>query len=175
MSEEDYSADPYATEEPTEETTDYSEEVAEEEDPTNPTILYFSYGLIHAWLAVLGFLIYGYYPGLMSSNSWWKVQCPSTSWTTVSVTAATAAGTADCLVPTAACPTIYLQSNNAAGTALVEGWNLSDCRKAAPVSQWDTVAYTMLIGDGLVFLVWLLNTILGNNGGLMHMIFFRLF
>lgn len=33
----------------------------------------------------------------------------------------------------------------------------------------------MLIGDGLVFLVWLLNTILGNNGGLMHMIFFRTF
>jgi hypothetical protein len=24
-------------------------------------------------------------------------------------------------------------------------------------------------------LVWLLNTILGNNGGLMHMIFFRIF
>jgi hypothetical protein len=33
----------------------------------------------------------------------------------------------------------------------------------------------MIIGDGLVFFVWLLNTILGNNGGLMHMIFFRLF
>jgi hypothetical protein len=57
----------------------------------------------------------------------------------------------------------------------IPGWTLSDCRKAAPVSQWSTVAYTMLIGDGLVFLVWLLNTILGNNGGLMHMIFFRIF
>ena len=33
----------------------------------------------------------------------------------------------------------------------------------------------MMIGDGLVFLVWLLNTILGNNGGMMHMIFFRIF
>jgi hypothetical protein len=33
----------------------------------------------------------------------------------------------------------------------------------------------MLIGDGLVFFVWLLNTILGNTGGLMHMIFFRIF
>ncbi len=107
MSEEDYAADPYATEEPTE-ATDYSEEVAEEEDPSNPTILYFAYGIIHVWLAVLGFLIYGYYPGLMSSNSWWKVQCPSTAWTTVSVTAATAAGTAKCATPTAACPTIVL-------------------------------------------------------------------
>ena len=60
-------------------------------------------------------------------------------------------------------------------TAYTPGWTLSACQKAAPVSQWSTVAYTMLIGDGLVFFVWLLNTILGNNGGLMHMIFFRIF
>jgi hypothetical protein len=91
------------------------------------------------------------------------------------VAAAVTAATADCPTPTAACPTIFLQTNNASGTAYIEGWNLSDCRKAAPVSQWNTVAYTMIIGDGLVFLVWLLNTILGNNGGLMHMIFFRIF
>jgi hypothetical protein len=179
MSEEDYSADPYATEEPTEETTDYSEEVAEEEEePKNPTILYFAYGIIHVWMAVLGFLIYGYYPGLMSSNSWWKAQCPSTAWTTVTLAASTTAGctaVSGTGAASAACPTIVLYTNNAAGTALVPGWTLSDCQKAAPVSQWSTVAYTMLIGDGLVFLVWLLNTILGNNGGLMHMIFFRIF
>jgi hypothetical protein len=112
MSEEDYSADPYATEEPTEETTDYSEEAAveEEEDPTNPTILYFAYGIIHVWMAVLGFLIYGYYPGLMSSNSWWKVQCPSTAWTAATLTAATTAKTAGCTGAdaTAACPTVVL-------------------------------------------------------------------
>ena len=110
MSEEDYSADPYATEEPTEETTDYSEEAAvEEEEPTtNPTILYFAYGIIHVWMAVLGFLIYGYYPGLMSSNTWWKVQCPSTAWTATSITAAVSAATADCTAPTATCPTIVL-------------------------------------------------------------------
>ena len=174
MSEEDYSADPYATEEPTEETTDYSEEAAvEEEEPKNPTILYFAYGIIHVWMAVLGFLIYGYYPGLMSSNTWWKVQCPSTAWTAATITTAAAASTADCSVPTATCPTILLATNNA--TVNTRGWTLSACQKAAPVSQWSTVAYTMLIGDGLVFFVWLLNTILGNNGGLMHMIFFRIF
>ena len=106
MSEEDYSADPYATEYAEETTTDYSEEAAveEEEEPTNPTILYFAYGIIHVWMAVLGFIIFGYYPGLMSSNTWWKVQCPSTSWNSVSVTAAKAALTADCDVPTATCP-----------------------------------------------------------------------
>jgi len=176
MSEEDYSADPYATEEPTEETTDYSEEAAvEEEEPKNPTILYFAYGIIHVWLAVLGFLIYGYYPGLMSSNTWWKAQCPSTAWTISSLTTATSGGTAGCVstAASAACPTVVLMTNNA--TAYTPGWTLSACQKAAPVSQWSTVAYTMLIGDGLVFFVWLLNTILGNNGGLMHMIFFRIF
>ena len=97
MSEEDYSADPYATEEPTtEETTDYSEEVAEEEKPMRPTILYFGYGLIHVWLSVLGFIIFGYYPGLMSSNSWWKIQCPETAWNTVSVAKAVTDKVADC-------------------------------------------------------------------------------
>jgi hypothetical protein len=116
MSEEDYSADPYATEEPTEETTDYSEEAAveEEEDPTNPTILYFAYGIIHVWMAVLGFLIYGYYPGLMSSNTWWKAQCPSTAWTSTSIPLAVTAGTAGCTAASgtgaasAACPTVVL-------------------------------------------------------------------
>jgi hypothetical protein len=173
MSEEDYSADPYATEYAEETTTDYSEEAAveEEEEPTNPTILYFAYGIIHVWLAVLGFLIYGYYPGLMSSNSWWKVQCPSTAWTAASLALSTTAGCNT--TPTAACPAMLLYTNNASPN--IPGWTLSDCQKAAPVSQWSTVAYTMLIGDGLVFLVWLLNTILGNNGGLMHMIFFRIF
>lgn len=170
MSEEDYSADPYATE-----NTDYSEEVAEEEDPTNPTILYYGYGLIHVWLSVLGFIIFGYYPGLMSSNSWWKVQCPETAWTTVTVAKAITDKTADCSPATASCPTIVLQTNAAAGTSYVKGWALSDCRKAAPVSQWNTVALTLLIGDGLVSFVWLLNTILGNDGGMMHMIFFRIF
>jgi hypothetical protein len=100
MSDEYYSNEP----EEYEETTDYSEEMAEEEDPSNPTILYFAYGIIHVWMAVLGFIIFGYYPGLMSSNTWWKVQCPSTSWNSVSVTAAKAALTADCDVPTATCP-----------------------------------------------------------------------
>jgi len=33
----------------------------------------------------------------------------------------------------------------------------------------------MLIGDGLVSLVWILNTIIGNNGGMLHMIFLRAF
>lgn len=33
----------------------------------------------------------------------------------------------------------------------------------------------MMIGDGFVVFVWLLNTIIGNNGGVIHLIFFRIF
>ena len=31
----------------------------------------------------------------------------------------------------------------------------------------------MLIGDGLASLIWILNTVIGNNGGMLHMIFWR--
>lgn len=33
----------------------------------------------------------------------------------------------------------------------------------------------MLIGDGLISLIWLLNTIIGNNGGMLRTIFWRTF
>lgn len=33
----------------------------------------------------------------------------------------------------------------------------------------------MLIGDGLISLIWLLNTIIGTNGGMLRMIFWRTF
>jgi hypothetical protein len=33
----------------------------------------------------------------------------------------------------------------------------------------------MMIGDGFVVLVWLLNTIIGISGIMMHIIFFRIF
>ena len=90
MSEADYAADPYATDDTA--TTDYAAEevAAPEEEAKNPTILYFAFGLLHIWTAVLGLLIYGWYPGLINSNSWWKIQCPTTAWTAAS--AATDAG-----------------------------------------------------------------------------------
>lgn len=62
-----------------EETTDYSEEAAAEQE--NPTIIYFAYGVIHVWMTILGYIIFSYYPGLMSSNAWWKLQCPSSLYT----------------------------------------------------------------------------------------------
>ncbi len=41
------------------------------------------------------------------------------------------------------------------------------------MKQWSTLAYTMMIGDGLISLIWILNTVIGNNGGMLHMIFWR--
>ena len=85
MSEADYAAVPYATDDTA--TTNYAaEEVATpEEEAKNPTILYFAFGLLHIWTAVLGLLIYNWYPGLISNNSWWKLQCPTTAWNLVSI------------------------------------------------------------------------------------------
>ena len=163
--------DPYAT--TTTDTTDYSAEevAAPEEEVKNPTILYFGWGVLNIWMVVLGFLIWGYYPGLMTSSTWWKQQCPSTAWTAAAITAAIAASTANCTTPTATCPTILLATNNAAVS--IAGWTLDKCRSAAPISQWSTLAYTMMIGNGLMSLIWILNTIIGNNGGMLHMIFWR--
>jgi hypothetical protein len=31
----------------------------------------------------------------------------------------------------------------------------------------------MMIGDGIVSLIWILNTLKGNNGGFLHLIFWR--
>jgi len=80
--------DPYATADPyAADATE--EELAPEEEAKNPTIFYFAYGVLHIWMAVLGFLIYGYYPGLLTSNTWWALQCPSTAWTATTIAAAT--------------------------------------------------------------------------------------
>ena len=81
MTETDYAADPYATDDTV--TTDYAAEevAAPEEEAKNPTMLYFVWGILHIWMAVLGMLIYNWYPGLINSNAWWKLQCPTTAWT----------------------------------------------------------------------------------------------
>jgi len=160
------SADPYATDDTTTDatTTDYAAEevAAPEEEAKNPTILYFGWGILHIWMAVLGFMIYGYYPGMINSNTWWKNQCPTTLWTSA-------------LAPgTTALPQVLIGGTGTAAFTVVNAtWTNSTCLKAAPVSQWSTVAWTALIGNGLMSLVWILNTIIGNNGGMLHMIFWR--
>lgn len=34
-------------------------------------------------------------------------------------------------------------------------------------------AYTMMIGNAILWLVWILNTAMGNYGGNLHMVFWR--
>jgi hypothetical protein len=116
------STDPYAnTDAPVEDSATPEEEVK------NPTMLYYTWGVLHVWMYVLGFLIWGYYPGLMSSSTWWKVQCPATNWTSTSYNAAINAKTI-CSFTTATptCPTIVLDTNNAAAApAYIMGWTLA--------------------------------------------------
>jgi len=161
MSDEYATEDPYATTDAA--TTDYAaeEEAAPEEEAKNPTILYFGWGILHIWMAVLGFMIYGYYPGLINSNAWWMKQCPTTLWTTTTATSVAATGT---LTPASASATVIYVNVT---------WTNSTCLKAAPISQWSTVAWTALIGNGLMTLLWILNTVIGNNGGMLHMIWWR--
>jgi hypothetical protein len=127
MPHEDYysTADPYAN--------DYSVEEANTADPNatdesveeveNPTSLYLVQGFLYIWMACLGLIIWGFYPGLINSNTWWKQQCPATAWSVASVKDASTAGIANCVVPTAECPTIVLATNNA--KAIVNGWTLA--------------------------------------------------
>lgn len=68
---------------------DYDTETTSEETMEPAVVnlnapLYYGWGVYHIWMVVLGVLIMGWYPGLITSNSWWKLQCPSTAWTVVS-------------------------------------------------------------------------------------------
>jgi hypothetical protein len=122
--------------------------------------------------AVLGFIIYGYYPGLMSFKIWWKVLCPCLRGPPLASKQLSLQ-----LLQTALLKQPFaIQSTCKYQCRHPHSWIDSfSCRKAAFFSQWSTVAYTMIISDGLVFLVWLLITIPRNNGGMMHIIFFRIF
>lgn len=117
MTEAEYSADPFYEEYDFDayrrsiKGSGSKEETAtaeEEEVVMNPAFTNFFYGIVHAWIGVLGYLIWTYYPGLMSSNTWWKVQCPETAWTNTSITAAGTAATANCVSAKVNCPTIVL-------------------------------------------------------------------
>lgn len=105
MSDSDF-ADPYNTEVP-------EEELAAEEEVKNPYVLYFAWGLIHIWFSAFGYLLYTYYPGMMSSNTWWKMQCPETAWNATTIVAAVTAKTVGNSpnTPTALVPSILLQTN----------------------------------------------------------------
>lgn len=98
-------ATPYNTEIP-------EEEVAAEEEIKNPYVLYFAWGLLHVWMSVFGFLVFNWYPGMMSSNTWWAMQCPVTAWTSTTLALAVTAKTVgNSNTPTALVPSILLLTN----------------------------------------------------------------
>ena len=43
---------------------------SEPQDNTLANPLFYAWGAIHAWMVVLGYLTYTWYPSLLSSNNW---------------------------------------------------------------------------------------------------------
>jgi hypothetical protein len=52
-------------------------------------------------------------------------------------------------------------------------WNQASCRKANPIPSWSNVSNTLIVGYTISVLLWSLNIIFGNNGGTIHMVYWR--
>ena len=71
----------------------------------------------------------------------------------------------------------YFTVTETAGTSLKTVvntvWNQASCRKANPIPSWSNVSNTLIVGYAISVLFWTLNIIFGNNGGTMHMVYWR--
>lgn len=151
------------------------EEEAKVEDklPEDIAQTYNFYGIVSLWSIALGYQLYTYYPALMSTDTWWKLQCPEKAYDTTSAAALITGNTANCPTPTATCPAIVLKRSNRTGGEI--GWTLADCQNAKPIGEWSIVAYTLMVVNACIALVWTANTAVGNNGNIIHAIFYRTF
>jgi len=52
-------------------------------------------------------------------------------------------------------------------------WDEASCLKAEPIRSWSRVSGTLLWGYFISILLFVVNVIFGNTGGLVHMIFWR--
>ena len=142
---------------------DYSpEEVAEEraeEERENTSLYkieYYAWGVIHLGSIVTGFLLSSWYSGLVTNNAWLKIQCPDVAYTDA----------------TGAVAPLALYKGSATLTAVApNGWTKEKCLAAAPIKQWMSESWWMIISYGLGLLIWTLNLILDNKGGKWHMAF----
>ena len=53
-------------------------------------------------------------------------------------------------------------------------WNQATCLKAKPIPSWSNVSGTLIWGYLISVLFWGVNIIFGNNGGVLHMIYWRM-
>ena len=53
-------------------------------------------------------------------------------------------------------------------------WNQAKCIKAEPIASWSNVSGTLIWGYLISVFFWSINIIFGNNGGTLHMVYWRL-
>lgn len=52
-------------------------------------------------------------------------------------------------------------------------WNQAKCIKAEPIASWSNVSGTLIWGYLISVFFWSINIIFGNNGGTLHMVYWR--
>lgn len=137
---------------------------------TKPTVPYLwnsLWAVLHILMSTWGYLLYAMYPLYIKNNTWFKLQCPTTTWTNLSI-----AASSEVTGTVTATPSTVGTSTQ---TAVTGAWNQKSCLNAAPINYWTMQAWTMLIGYGTLVLIWLLNTLLGNDGSVIHTIWFWTF
>jgi hypothetical protein len=113
---------------------------------------YYAWGLVHVAMIIIGAYINNWYYWLVTGNSWFIIQCPLIEYTKV---------TADDTTPAQ----VARFTGSATKTAVGDnGWNRARCLDAAPVYQWTTEAYWILIWYSFGFFLWMLNTAFGQHG-----------
>lgn len=52
----------------------------------------------------------------------------------------------------------------------VNGWNQTICLNSAPIKQWSTTAWVVMVTYGVGWAFWLANIIADNKGGITNMV-----
>jgi hypothetical protein len=104
-----------------------------------------------------------WYPNLIKTDNWWSKQCPTILWNQSSINSSSSV--------TGTLPTNPTSLGTSAKTVVTGVWNQTRCLEAHPIYWWNITSWTMMIGYFLIFAFWLTNLIVGNNGGIIHLIF----
>lgn len=115
---------------------------------------YWARGVFSTWMLIVGGLLYSWYPSMIYNNSWWRAQCPQTPYITSTLaTINTASVGTQSLIEVA-----------------VNGWSRQECLNAPPILQWTTTSSWILTTYGLGWLLWVLNLITDNEGGILNFV-----
>ena len=112
------------------------------------------WGAMYTWTLVLGVKIYYAYPWMIDNDAFWKQACPSSA-VSASVTGSKTYESGE----------IFAQWKT--------GWSNQKCKDAFPITNWTTESWLVMIVSAFGWLLWAVNQIWGNNGGILHMLQLR--